>query len=456
MNRVHSKNIKFDIRNLCFNLLLILSISSTAVFAESDKGQLDAAFKDMMSDLSNPEKSYRYAQIAIEQQEVKGAISALERLLLTNPNLDNIRLELGTLYHRVGSYGMATHFLNEAIASDDIPENVKERARGYLKDAEKKSSPHQLGGYVNVGFRYDDNVNFGPSSANVFAPTGPGNSLNPAVLSEGATEDSDTSTYANAKLGYSYILPSQAAHTLYADLNLSGSFHNDRNDYDHGFAGITTGAWFNMDSTGTNPWSIGPFITTGYLGLDYEKYLTYYGGGVSVRFNPANRWAAQLTGQVKDQDYSNTAIRITAEEQSGTETELSLYARYLINSLQNIYFSTAITNDNADVVTQANDEWRFLAGYQIGFQGPFGSQIRPWFVNFNASYRNQEFDAADARIDPNTVREDDRYGAAIITTVPVGQSSDVNLTLEYTKNKSNILNFEYDNFAIALGFVFNF
>lgn len=70
--------------------------------------EYERAYDAMLADLSDPEKSFRFAELAVRVGDINGAINALERILLLNPALDNIRLELGLLYHRVGNAAVAS------------------------------------------------------------------------------------------------------------------------------------------------------------------------------------------------------------------------------------------------------------------------------------------------------------------------------------------------------------
>ena len=56
----------------------------------------------------------------------EAAVSALERMLLFNPNLPRVELELGALYFRMGSFEMARSYFDKALAANP-PAEVKSR-----------------------------------------------------------------------------------------------------------------------------------------------------------------------------------------------------------------------------------------------------------------------------------------------------------------------------------------
>ena len=60
----------------------------------------DAAFGEMLADPANPEKLYRFSEVALQAGDLYGAIAALERLLLVQPNRPDIQLRVAELYQR--------------------------------------------------------------------------------------------------------------------------------------------------------------------------------------------------------------------------------------------------------------------------------------------------------------------------------------------------------------------
>jgi Flp pilus assembly protein TadD len=73
----------------------------TAAGTEQDE-QAIALFKELLKDPTNVDLNFRYAEAAVKQGNYEGAISALERLLLYNPNFPGVKLQLAELYARLG------------------------------------------------------------------------------------------------------------------------------------------------------------------------------------------------------------------------------------------------------------------------------------------------------------------------------------------------------------------
>ena len=91
-----------------FSLLVVLSAGAPAAWAQRSgakpapqgeklQEEYDRAFRAMLADPGNLDKTFAFARLAIAKKDYEGAIGALERMLLINPNLPRVRLELGVL-----------------------------------------------------------------------------------------------------------------------------------------------------------------------------------------------------------------------------------------------------------------------------------------------------------------------------------------------------------------------
>src|SRR5262245_65927827 len=99
-------------------LLAVQSVSAQSsppvgrVVAQSPAldAELDRVFQQMMRDPANPDLMFAYAQLAIRAGNYDAAIGTLLRMLLFNPNLPRVRLELGALYFQVNSLVLARSY----------------------------------------------------------------------------------------------------------------------------------------------------------------------------------------------------------------------------------------------------------------------------------------------------------------------------------------------------------
>ena len=101
--------------------------------------QYDGAFQEMLRQPADLEVLFKFAKIATETGDLEGAISAMERMLLIDPDLPRVRLELGILYYRLKSYDVAYLYLETALKSPTLPPDVRPRAQQFMARAEKRA-----------------------------------------------------------------------------------------------------------------------------------------------------------------------------------------------------------------------------------------------------------------------------------------------------------------------------
>lgn len=226
----------------CVVALVVASAFAQALLApeSNPRAELDAAFEEILDDLANPAKSFRYADLAIRTGEVRGAVAALERLLLLNPNLDNIRLELGVLYYELGPYDLARAYLEQALQAEDIPPTIAERAQTYIAAAERAASPHAFSGSLYAAGRYDTNVNLAPGSTVVVAFGFP------AELRPNDKEDDDFSAVVAGSLRYVYDLQRQNTNRIEANAVAYLQDYFDRDDFDTALLEADVGLWIEI------------------------------------------------------------------------------------------------------------------------------------------------------------------------------------------------------------------
>ena len=124
--------------------------------------QYDAAFLEMYEDVGNLDKTFRFAELAIAVGDLEGAVAALERMLIIEPDLPQVRMQLGTLYFQLGSYAMALAYLNAVVAHDEVPDDVKQSAQDLITQIDALTSPHRFNGSVVAGVGFPSHPPPGP------------------------------------------------------------------------------------------------------------------------------------------------------------------------------------------------------------------------------------------------------------------------------------------------------
>jgi len=423
--------------------MVAASVPAAAQTAPADQraGALEAAFQAMLRDLADPALSFRYAQLAAEAGEIAGAIAALERLLLLNPTLDNIRLELALFYYRLGNSALAKSYAERALASPALPSDVRPRAERLIADIDRGLSRHIFTGELSAGARHDSNVNGGPSSQTVR-----GGGLDIPVVA--GQPDPDWGVFASALGQYAYDLGTQKRDRIDVNGYAYSLRYLDRGDFDLDILAFDAGVWLYPFAGALERVGVRPHLGYTHVFLERQTYLRLYGGGLTVQAPIGEALIAEATGQGRIQDYENSDLRPTTEDQDGTETAVTASlawqpAAHSLLVLQGLYVIDAADRDYV-----ANHDRGVTLTWRLSYDAPAGLTAGPWSTAFTGRYRDIVYDAPDPLVDPATTRHDKRLEFTVSTTVPLWQALAANVSYQRTDNDSNLQNYAYTNNAV--------
>ena len=405
------------------------------------------AFEEMSQDLANPEKSFRFAEAASRAGNIGGAIAALERILLVNPELDNIRLELGVLYLRAGNLPLGRYYLAKALESPAAPPEVRTRAQGMLADAERALARNQFSGTLFVGGRYDTNANAGPAGNLV---RGGGVDLR---LDDESTEQADFSFVSLATLRHSYDFATQGGSRLETNLTGYVARYAEQEEVNLGLAQIDVGPWLAIDDVGSL--SLRPFGVAGRYYLEDRKYLDFFGGGLAARKSFGSQFLTELSYQYQRDVFHNSPRRPFSSDRTGPEHNVRLDFTYLLDAANTIGLSLRATRADANQDFEANDQWGIGASYTVLYP-LFGLLPDPASTTLTARFSRAIYDEPDPFIDPGVTRRDDRKEISLLNSFPLWRSLSLVLNLQYLDVSSTLPNFTYDNFSVTLGVAWRF
>src|SRR5437763_1077783 len=134
-------------RLLAAALLLAALLAGPAAaqqLSASERTELQARketlFQQQLRDPSNLDIAFAYADVSAKLGDNEAAVSALERMLLFNPNLARVQLELGALFFRMGSYEVSRTYFERALAANP-PDELKARSDTYLGQIARLRGP---------------------------------------------------------------------------------------------------------------------------------------------------------------------------------------------------------------------------------------------------------------------------------------------------------------------------
>ena len=131
--------------------------------AANDKFKTGVTYEDILKDPDNIELNARYAQDQIAKGELLSAAATLERILLVNPNLADVRLLYAVVLYRLDSLNEAQKEL-DSLRTITLPPAIREQVTAYEQKIKQRKRRTHIGLRQSNGWGYDTNRNAAPSS----------------------------------------------------------------------------------------------------------------------------------------------------------------------------------------------------------------------------------------------------------------------------------------------------
>ena len=422
-----------------------------AVPSSELKQQYDAAFKETLNKPADLDVLFRFASLATQTGDLEGAISALERMLLINPDLPRVRLELGVLYYRLGSYEVARTYLDTALKSPSLPADVRGKAQEYLAEIESKAKPSSLGGEVFFGWRYQSNANLGPAGSSVLLFGQPAN-LNQQGL---GTADWGIVTSAAVRHRYDFGNQDKGAletqFTAYANRQFQVSAANVS------LLDLTSGPRFQVFNGIFEDVTLKPFVTGGYVWVNDTSYYGSWGGGLESTALLANGFRNTSVAVFRRQDNQDTSYLPTNSQYRGNSMSASTAFQYELTPTVMLFSIGSAQRFDADIAPwQSYTLWGVAGGFAFRFPDPLLKTGLPWSINLSVSEQWWIYDQPDVVVDPNTMRYQNDTILSLVLTVPFDDRTTLSLSGGRFVRASTVPNYAFENNSFMFGVSWRF
>ena len=416
----------------------------------ADDPELDRLFERMLREPANLDIMFQYAQRAVEIGNYDAAIGTLSRMLLFNPDLPRVRLELGALYFQMGSYEASRTYLMQALESKDMPPEVRERANAYLAEIDRRTARHTFTGTLTAGARWQQNANSGPGSAQIRALG------QDATLSNEFLRRADWNAFALGTFQHVYNPMEFSGNVWESTGVLYGTRQSALKTLDVALMEVTTGPRLALGDSGPGKMSLRPYFLANIVGLGDVRYYHTLGGGISLSQEFGSRVLGEILFERRDKHFNNSEARPFATDQSGDENSIFVQAR--IQSSADTLFTVGVglSDDNAREAFQANTQYLGSVSFTYFFDPDLWRTSVPWAVSLSVARILTDYDAADPSVDPDVAREDREWRFGILTTVPVTDTLSLLAQAQRFNVGSNLPNFEYNNWALTGGLSWRF
>lgn len=425
-------------------LFTVLAAQAQSQTPTADRLAYDAAFQDSLRNPADPATVLRYAEAAVKVNDFEGAISALERLLLINGDQPRVKLELGTLYYRLGSYEAARVYFESARVSAKATEEVKQRSGEYLVAIDNRTGKSQFSGDLLAGLQYSTNANSGPTGA--IRAFGTSVVPNPTFSQRG-----DFAAVAAANIHHRYDLGRQDSGALESNIAFYATRQFQVSQANVALLDINTGPRMKPFGGWAEQISVRPFLMGRYVAVDdMTSYWAWGAGGeANVPFTPKISGNIALYGQRREFVNNNDAP--FNNESTGVEAATVFDLRAEITS--NFWVTVGGNVSRYTAVVESQSYWQFGAGTTatVRFTDPLGINGRPWQMTANAYTSHAAYDQADVFIDPTTVRTQVDVGVGLALSVPLDERFSLTAQTSYTQRAASISNYSYNAFTSLVG-----
>ena len=431
--------------NPAFGQAPALAQAQTAAPANLER-QYDDAFQEMLRQPANLDVLFKFATLATQTGDLEGAVSALERMLLINPSLPRVRLELGVLYYRLGSYEIARTYIETTLKSQALPPDVRGRAEQFMAEIEKRQSPSRFSGELFFGTRYQSNANLGPatSSVRLFGQT--------ANLNQQALGTADWGFVSSAQFRHSYDLGLQDKSAIESQLTTYANRQFNLSAANVSLVDFTTGPRFQAFQGIFEEVFLKPFLSAGYIWVNDQPYYGSYGAGLETAVVLADSLRNISIFSWRQQNYPNTSYLPTNSQFTGTQYSATTTFQYQVNPGVALYgFGNGQRYQTQQTISQNYMLVGLGGGMAFRFADPLFRSDLPWSINLTVNQQWWQYDAPDPIIDPAVTRQQADTILNIVLSIPFDDRTTFSISGGRFTRASNLPNFEFTNNNVMFG-----
>ena len=443
----------------CFLAVLLSALLAVPAFADgADTAALNARrdqlFQQMLANPANLDVAFAYANVSAQLGDNEGAVSSLERMLLFNPDLPRVDLELGALYFRMGSFDIARTYFDKAATSNPPPE-VKQRVDEYLALIDKQTSPTRLTGSFFFGAQYQSDANVAPASSTIASPIGP------VLLNNQFVKMSDWDIFMSGSLLYTYDLGNQDHDTLEITGNGLMNHYMQVNRLDLDFGEVTVGPRlrFPQFSSGiVDAVTVKPYAILNEVGLGEAQYFYTYGAGVEATAVVWNDIALRSAFEFRQKTFSNAPDRPASTGLSGNDKLFVLSATKPVTTNSALSLEFDYVDQETRFNYYANQSYAVAAAYHIRYEGPDGLFKMPMETTVYGSRLWSIYDAPDPCCNTSptlffspSTRDDRRWRFGLTQGFQVADNIELIVQLQRDIVSSNLSLYGYSSNSVVFG-----
>lgn len=447
-------------------IALCLSAFTVSGFAQQGSAaptpqEVEQAFQEVIGKAGSVEAHSKYASLLVRSGNFEGGIAALEGLLIAPDAPASIRVELGVLYFRLGSYAIAETYLRAAINDPRLDAQQKRQAESLLREVLSRNQRSQLSGSLMLGLRSQSNPLSAADNDVVYYQG------NPVVRGRDTGPKSDTDVHTWATLNHSFDLDQQNEAAIVTSIVAFANHYNSVGSYSSSEAGSgkpfdlaliagSTGLRFKPMRLTAPALNVRPHLVFGSASANGNSYYNAGGWGVDGDFRSSETvlWGANYeSSRLAFSSRSDIANSVAL---GGSRQTLKVYAAFETGVNRFLSAELGYTDFDGNAPYTAFKGPLARIAYALTYSAPSAPTGFPWTTTLSVNAQQRDYRGADATVDPRTVRKDTEWRWSVVQIMPVTRDFSVQVQLDYANTPSNIPNYTNTNTAGTLGLVWKY
>lgn len=411
----------------------------------AQRAEFEQLFQASLRNPSDAALAFRFAEVASQIQDYEAAIGALERILFYNSTLGRVRLELGILYFRLGSYAQAKSYLDTVLAEPNVPFEVRARVQPYLTEIERRNSRHGFQAFAQIGVRHQSNANAGPDGGNVriFGFDG--------QISQNFARRPDWNLFALGSARYVYDFDNQRGDTWETLVQGYATRQNRFTQLDLLLGEISTGPRLAILPDVLTGWTFRPYVLANGFQLGGNPYMRTLGYGASVAAPTPFGGIIEVGAESRRRTFSNSFTYPTAYGQTGRLDNAYATFVYPLAPWARLNLRAVLGSNSSLESFNSFRQNGFEAALSMDFDPPIAAIQKRWTVTPFVSRYATRYSTPNFIIDPLVRRNDVDWRAGVAIDMPVHENFGFGAQLVWSKTTSSLANYRTNNFTIVMG-----
>jgi tetratricopeptide (TPR) repeat protein len=383
----------------------------------------------------NPELNFYLGRAAYETQNYEMAIMAFERVLITSPLEQRVKLEMARAFHRLGANNTARQYCQEVLATNP-PKLVKDNIERFLIYIDKTEQKHFFWGQALVGVDWNSNIWATPLASLIDTIIG-----DVSLTGLSAVKTSDWVYNTAIDLNHTYR-PRYSKFNWKSNANFYGSFYDKYDELNLAYISGYTGPEFIM---GKN--ILGIRFLLNHIELDNAAYQNGIGAGAVFDHNINSYVLTSTSLKYESKDFPTT---------SGMNSNNISLTFDIDIGLKSTWFGAGLNLEREDANEEEYTYNRLTADVSITRELKFKTKGALVY-----EYEYSDYDGSSSLFDKNREDQTHSLGGSLEKTIwhslsKPNQNISLKLNYIHTWAFSNINLYEYEKDLVQMALIYNF